>query len=62
MGRQGPQRQDRARRDARRRREPGQATLRRQGIVVTKIKKRRMRSGKKIKPKDIACSRASWPP
>ena len=30
------------------------ATLRRQGIVVTKIKKRRMRSGKKIKPKDIA--------
>lgn len=31
-----------------------QATLRRQGILVTKIKKRRMRSGKKIKPKDIA--------
>ncbi|CAM5781584.1 type II secretion system F family protein [Ottowia pentelensis] len=30
------------------------ATLRRQGIVVTKIKKRRMRSGKKIKPRDIA--------
>jgi type IV pilus assembly protein PilC len=31
-----------------------QATLRRQGIFVTKIKKRRMRAGKKIKPKDIA--------
>ena len=30
------------------------ATLRRQGIVVTKLKKRRMRSGKKIKPRDIA--------
>ena len=31
-----------------------QATLRRQGVFATKIKKRRMRSGKKIKPKDIA--------
>ncbi|MDO5086134.1 MAG: type II secretion system F family protein [Comamonadaceae bacterium] len=31
-----------------------QATLRRQGILVTKIKKRRMRSGKRIKPRDIA--------
>ncbi|MBS7779404.1 type II secretion system F family protein [Acidovorax sp. CCYZU-2555] len=31
-----------------------QATLRRQGIFPTKIKKRRTRSGKKIKPKDIA--------
>ena len=31
-----------------------QATLRRQGILTTKIKKRRMRAGKKIKPKDIA--------
>ena len=31
-----------------------QATLRRQGVLATKIKKRRMRSGKKIKPKDIA--------
>ncbi len=31
-----------------------QVTLRRQGIFVTKIKKRRMRAGKKIKPKDIA--------
>ena len=31
-----------------------QATLRRQGIFVTKIKKRRMRAGKRIKPKDIA--------
>ncbi len=30
------------------------ATLRRQGIFVTKVKKRRMRSGRKIKPKDIA--------
>jgi type IV pilus assembly protein PilC len=31
-----------------------QVTLRRQGILSTKIKKRRTRSGKKIKPKDIA--------
>lgn len=31
-----------------------QASLRRQGIVTTRIKKRRMRAGKKIKPKDIA--------
>jgi type IV pilus assembly protein PilC len=31
-----------------------QATLRRQGILPVKIKKRKMRSGKKIKPKDIA--------
>jgi type IV pilus assembly protein PilC len=31
-----------------------QATLRRQGVFPTKIKKRRMRSGKSIKPKDIA--------
>lgn len=31
-----------------------QVMLRRQGITVTKLKKRRMRSGKKIKPKDIA--------
>ena len=31
-----------------------QASLRRQGILTTKIKKRRMRAGKKIKPKDIA--------
>ena len=31
-----------------------QNTLRRQGILVTKIKKRKMSSGKKIKPKDIA--------
>ena len=30
------------------------ATLRRQGVIVTKLKKRRMRSGKKIKPRDIA--------
>lgn len=30
------------------------ATLRRQGVLPTRIKKRRMRSGKKIKPKDIA--------
>jgi len=30
------------------------ASLRRQGVSPTKIKKRRMRSGKKIKPKDIA--------
>jgi type IV pilus assembly protein PilC len=30
------------------------AALRRQGILTTKIKKRRMRSGQKIKPKDIA--------
>ena len=31
-----------------------QVTLRRQGILSTKIKKRRTRSGKRIKPKDIA--------
>lgn len=31
-----------------------QASLRRQGIFMTKLKKRNMRSGKKIKPKDIA--------
>ncbi len=31
-----------------------QAALRRQGVLATKIKKRRMRSGQKIKPKDIA--------
>lgn len=31
-----------------------QATLRRQGVMATKIKKRRMRSGKSIKPKDLA--------
>ena len=29
-------------------------SLRRQGVLATKIKKRRMRSGKSIKPKDIA--------
>ena len=31
-----------------------QAMLRRQGVLSTKIKKRRTRSGKKIKPRDIA--------
>jgi len=31
-----------------------QATLRRQGVLPVKIKKRKLRSGKKIKPKDIA--------
>ncbi len=31
-----------------------QASLRRQGIFPTKIKKRRMRSGRSIKPKDLA--------
>ncbi|MEI8029320.1 MAG: type II secretion system F family protein [Comamonadaceae bacterium] len=30
------------------------ATLRRQGVIPTKIKRRRMRSGKAIKPKDMA--------
>ncbi len=30
------------------------SSLRRQGVLLTKIKKRRMRSGKSIKPKDIA--------
>ena len=30
------------------------ASLRRQGVLATKIKKRRMRSGKAIKPRDIA--------
>jgi type IV pilus assembly protein PilC len=31
-----------------------QAALRRQGVLATKIKKRRMQSGKSIKPKDIS--------
>jgi type IV pilus assembly protein PilC len=31
-----------------------QASLRRQGIFMTKLKKRNMRAGKRIKPKDIA--------
>ncbi len=31
-----------------------QASLRRQGVLPSKIKKRRMRGGKSIKPKDIA--------
>ena len=31
-----------------------QAALRRQGVLASKIKKRRMRAGKAIKPKDIA--------
>ncbi len=31
-----------------------QAALRRQGVIPTKIRKRRMRSGKSIKPKDMA--------
>ena len=31
-----------------------QASLRRQGILPTKIKKRRMSSGQRIKPKDLA--------
>ncbi len=31
-----------------------QASLRRQGVLPTKIRKRRMRAGKKIKPKDLA--------
>ena len=31
-----------------------QATLRRQGVLASKIKKRRMSAGKRIKPKDIA--------
>lgn len=31
-----------------------QAALRRQGVMATKVKKRRMRSGKAIKPKDMA--------
>jgi len=31
-----------------------QAALRRQGVIPTKIKKRRLRSGKVIKPKDLA--------
>ncbi|MDR2153911.1 MAG: type II secretion system F family protein [Burkholderiaceae bacterium] len=31
-----------------------QVILRRQGVFVTKLKKRRMRAGKKIKPRDIA--------
>ena len=31
-----------------------QATLRRQGVLASKIKKRKMRSGKRIRPKDMA--------
>lgn len=31
-----------------------QASLRRQGVFITKLKKRNMRKGKRIKPKDIA--------
>ena len=31
-----------------------QATLRRQGIVASKIKPRRLRSGRRIRPRDIA--------
>lgn len=31
-----------------------QASLRQQGVFITKLKKRNMRAGKKIKPKDIA--------
>ncbi|SIR65530.1 type II secretion system F family protein [Pseudacidovorax sp. RU35E] len=31
-----------------------QASLRRQGVLTTKIKKRRLRSGKAIKPRDVA--------
>jgi type IV pilus assembly protein PilC len=31
-----------------------QAALRRQGVSPTKVKKRKMRSGRKISPKDIA--------
>ncbi len=31
-----------------------QASLRRQGVFITKLKKRNMRTGKRIKPKDIA--------
>jgi type IV pilus assembly protein PilC len=31
-----------------------QASLRRQGVLPTRIRKRRMRSGKKIRPKDLA--------
>eukprot|EP01038_Epipyxis_sp_PR26KG_P000771 gene771-1086_t len=30
------------------------ASLRRQGVTPTKLKKRRMRSGQKIRPKDLA--------
>jgi type IV pilus assembly protein PilC len=47
VGRQGQERQGRARRDARRRRGHGQRQLRRQGILVTKVKKRRMGGGGK---------------
>jgi type IV pilus assembly protein PilC len=54
VGRQGQERQGRARRDPRRRRSQVSAQLRRQGILVTKVKKRRMRGGKSIKQKDIA--------
>ena len=39
-----------------------QASLRRQGVFPTKIKKRRMRAGKSIKPKDLPFLRGSWQP
>jgi type IV pilus assembly protein PilC len=54
MGRQGQERQGRARRDPCRRRSRVSASLRRQGILVTKVKKRRTSGGSSIKQKDIA--------
>jgi type IV pilus assembly protein PilC len=36
-----------------------QAALRRQGVSPTKVRKRRMRAGAKIKPKDIEGRRAA---
>jgi type IV pilus assembly protein PilC len=62
MGRPRPQRQAGARRNPGRGENQVQAALRRQGVSPTKIKKRRMRSGQRIKPKDIAIFTASWPP
>jgi type IV pilus assembly protein PilC len=54
VGRQGPQRQGRARRDACRRRSRGQRQPAPPGHPVTKVKKRRTAGGKSIKQKDIA--------
>ena len=54
LGRQGQGRQDRARRNARGRREHGQATLRRQGITVSKVKKQKRGGGGIVGEKDIA--------
>jgi type IV pilus assembly protein PilC len=39
-----------------------QATLRRQGVLVTKVKKQSFKRGGKITEKDITLFTRSWPP